>query len=95
MAASANAAAAALAEGLREAGAGFLHSVDANMIFAEFPRAAHRRLHEAGAMYYVWSGALEGDDPEERLAARLVCDWSSSAENRERFLSILTGAARG
>ncbi|MEX0281471.1 MAG: low specificity L-threonine aldolase [Arenibacterium sp.] len=93
MAKSANAAADRLKSGLEKAGARFLHHADANMIFAEFPRAAHQRLHDAGAVYYVWSGALEGDDPEEMLAARLVCDWSCSEENIDRFLAILSEQA--
>lgn len=87
----ANAACAALADGLRAAGADFLHPHDANMIFARFPRAAHERLHDAGAMYYIWEGDLVGDDPEEMLAARLVCDWSATAENTARFLDLLRG----
>lgn len=78
-----------LAEGLRAKGARFLHPPDANMIFAAFPRAAHQRLHDAGAAYYLWGDTLEGDDPDAMLAARLVCDWSISAEQIDRFLSHL------
>jgi threonine aldolase len=87
----ANAHAARLAQGLERAGAEFLHAPEANMIFARFPRAAHKRLHEAGAKYYVWEGTLEGDDPHEMLAARLVCDWSIGADQIDRFLEILAG----
>lgn len=83
----ANANAARLAAGLRDAGAEFLHPPEANMIFAAFPRRIHRRLHEAGAKYYVWEGSLEGDDPDEPLAARLVCDWSIGAEQIDAFLT--------
>lgn len=82
----ANANAARLAAGLRDVGAEFLHPPEANMIFAAFPRRIHRRLHEAGARYYVWEGKLDGADPEEPLAARLVCDWSVTAEAIDRFL---------
>jgi threonine aldolase len=57
------------------------------MIFAAFPRATHRKLHDAGAKYYIWEGELEGDDPEEILGARLVCDWSMSEQNIDAFLS--------
>ncbi len=88
-AAAANANAQRLAAGLRDKGAEFLHQPDANMIFAAFPRAAHQRLHDAGAKYYIWEGALEGDDPEEMLAARLVCDWSISDAQIDQFLSYL------
>lgn len=87
----ANAACTELATGLREVGAEFLHSPDANMIFARFPRAAHQRLHDAGAKYYIWEGDLDGDDPGEMLAARLVCDWSAPAENTARFLDLIRG----
>lgn len=82
----ANAACARLAEGLERAGARFLHPVHANIIFAAFPRRVHRALHEAGALYYIWEGSLEGDDPDEMLSARLVCDWSVPDADIDRFL---------
>ncbi|SFG65202.1 threonine aldolase family protein [Sulfitobacter dubius] len=82
----ANANAAYMAEGLRKAGAEFLHEPAANMIFARFPRAIHRKLHDAGARYYLWDGTLEGDD-DEMLAARMVCDWSISRDQIDQFLS--------
>ena len=88
-AAKANANCARLAKGLKAKGATFLHPVEANMIFAAFPRSAHQRLHDAGAMYYIWEGSLEGDDPDEMLAARLVCDWAGTDENTDKFLSYL------
>ena len=83
----ANANAARLADGLERAGAQFMYPPQANIIFAEFPRATHQRLHDAGAVYYIWEGTLEGDDPDEMLAARLVCDWSVTHDNIDRFLS--------
>lgn len=85
----ANAACARLAEGLKAVGAEFLHPVDANMIFAALPRALHHRMAEAGVHYHIWSGELEGDDPNEMLAGRFVCDWSASDENTDRFLALL------
>ena len=85
----ANANAARLADGLRAKGAQFLHDPQANMMFAALPRAAHRRLHEAGAKYYVWAGSLDGDDPDEMLTARLVCDWSIGAERIDAFLALI------
>ena len=91
LARTANARAAHLAEGLRAAGAEFLHVPDANMIFAAFPRRAHRALQEAGAMYHLWSGRLDGDDPDEMLGARLVCDWSITEAGIDRFLGHLAG----
>ena len=83
----ANARAARLADGLTAKGAEFLYQPQANMIFATFSRRTHQRLHDAGAKYYVWEGVLEGDDPEEMLAARLVCDWSVTEELVDEFLS--------
>lgn len=82
----ANANAAYLAERLRAARAEFLHEPAANMIFARFPRAIHRKLHDAGARYYLWDGTLDGDD-DEMLAARMVCDWSISRDQIDQFLS--------
>jgi len=82
----ANANAAHLAQGLRKAGAELLHEPAANMIFARFPRAIHRKLHDAGARYYLWDGTLDGDD-DELLAARMVCDWSISNDQIDQFLS--------
>ncbi|MHA6345052.1 threonine aldolase family protein [Roseivivax sp. CAU 1761] len=63
-----------------------------NILFADLPRRAHRALREAGAEYYLWEGELDGADPDERLTARLVCDWSVSAEDIARFAEI-AGAA--
>ncbi|MGB7243987.1 MAG: beta-eliminating lyase-related protein [Sulfitobacter sp.] len=78
-----------LVDGLRRKGADFLHDPQANMIFANLPRAAHQRLHDAGAQYYIWSGQLEGSDPDELLAARLVCDWSITKDQIDQFLSFI------
>ncbi|GGH31734.1 L-threonine aldolase [Cribrihabitans marinus] len=79
-----------LAAGLRGAGATLLHEPQANMIFAAFPRALHRRLHAAGAVYHLWgSGTLEGEDADEMLPCRLVCDWSLPEAEIDRFLALL------
>jgi threonine aldolase len=87
MAQQANDNAAHMAAGLRAAGATFLHQPDANMIFASWPRRIHQKLHDAGAKYYIWNGSLEGDDPEEFLGARLVCDWSIGKLAIDQLLS--------
>ncbi|MEM5520312.1 beta-eliminating lyase-related protein [Sulfitobacter sp. AS59] len=87
MAQQANDNAAHLVAGLRAAGAMFLHQPDANMVFASWPRRIHQKLHDAGAKYYIWNGSLEGDDPEEFLGARLVCDWSIGKPAIDQFLS--------
>ncbi|WP_370400612.1 threonine aldolase family protein [Sulfitobacter sp. JB4-11] len=78
--------AAYLAQGLRAAGATFLHEPQANMIFVRFARAIHQKLHDAGAVYNLWDGPLAGA-PEEMVAARLVCDWSISREQIDAFLA--------
>ncbi len=85
----ANANCAQLADGLRTAGAAFLHEPQANMIFASFPRRTHRHLHEAGAVYHLWGCELDGADEDEMLACRLVCDWSIGTDQIKRFLSLL------
>lgn len=87
MAQQANENAAYLADGLRKAGATFLHSPDANMIFASWPRGVHQKMKDAGAQYYIWNGTLEGDDSEEHIGARLVCDWSIGKDAIDQFLS--------
>ncbi|MFK7870195.1 MAG: low specificity L-threonine aldolase [Roseobacter sp.] len=83
----ANAKAARLAAGLKAQGVRMLYEPEANMMFPVFPRRVHKRLHDAGAKYYVWEGTLEGRDPEEELAARLVCDWSLPDDQIDKFLS--------
>lgn len=82
----ANGNAAYLADGLRAAGATFLHELQANMIFARWPRAVHQKLHDAGARYYLWDGPLDGP-ADEQVAARLVCDWSIGRDQIDAFLS--------
>ena len=86
----ANAACLRLAKGLEAAGAEFLHAPEANIIFATLPRAAHRRLHEGGAAYYLLEGTLDGA-PDEHLPCRLVCDWSATDENIDRFVALAKG----
>ncbi len=89
----ANSAAARLARGLKQiTDVSLLFEPEANMIFAKFPRATHQRLHAAGAQYYVWEGSLEGEDPQEMLTARLVCDWSVRDEDITRFLTLAQGS---
>ena len=87
----ANDAAARLVRGLAGAGADFRHKPDANMVFAALPRATHRRLLAAGAQYHIWEGEIDGDNPDEMLIARLVCDWSISDDQIAKFLSLVKG----
>jgi threonine aldolase len=92
MARAANAANARLVRGLRSVDAvRFVHDPDANISFAAWPRAAHQRLHEAGAAYHIWSGQLEGGEADEMLTARMVCDWSASDEMTDAFVEALRG----
>jgi threonine aldolase len=91
LAAQANARAAQLVQGLCGCGAEFAYEPAANMVFVRLPRAAHQRLHDAGAVYHFWEGALEGVDQQEMLTARLVCDWSLPEKDVTRFLAVLKG----
>ena len=77
-----------LAEGLRQAGAEFLHRPEANMIFASLPRASHQRAFDAGASYHLWDAPLQGPG-DERIGARFVCDWSISREQIDQFLALI------
>ena len=77
-----------LAEGLRSVpGVTFETDPQANLFFATMPRALHQKLFDAGAYYYIMRGALEGDDPQEPLLARFVCDWSIGAAGVDQFLA--------
>jgi threonine aldolase len=88
----ANARAAYLADGLTGAGATMIAPVEANIIFASLPRAAHQKLKASGAVYHIMVGELEGDDPEAPLVARFVCDWSITPALIDQFLDVLRGA---
>ncbi|WP_343081076.1 low specificity L-threonine aldolase [Ostreiculturibacter nitratireducens] len=91
LAARANRAAAALSAGIRQIpGARLVHPTEANAVFAAWPRGGHRKAIEAGAKYYFWpfDQSLDGPD-EEPLSARLVCSWSTTEEDVERFLALI------
>lgn len=92
MASSANAACADLTRGLKQVpGTTFHFEPQANIIFAEWARSRHRRLHEAGAEYNLWSGSLGGGPEDEALTARLVADWSATGESVRNFIEIARG----
>jgi threonine aldolase len=92
MATAANDACARLSRGLRQVpGAAFHYEPQANIIFAEWSRAGHRRLHEAGAQYYLWSGSLDEGPDDEALTARLVTDWSAAEDGINRFVGLARG----
>ena len=85
----ANDTAARLAKGLTAQGAKLLHPLEANMVFAALPRQVHQHLMDEGAMYYLWGATLKGDDPNEMLPARFVCDWSIAPHLVDQFLGVL------
>ena len=92
MAASANGACRRLSRGLKQVpGAAFHYEPEANIIFAEWSRAGHRRLHDAGAQYYLWNGTLDGGQEDEALTARLVTDWSAPDTGIDRFVDLCRG----
>ena len=93
LAGQANGMARRLSEGLTgRADAGLLHPTEANMVFARFPRAVHRRLQAAGARYYLWpfDQSLEGPG-DEPVSCRLVCSWSTTAADVDGFLAAMDG----
>lgn len=93
MARAANTRTAQLADGLRQHNqAKLLFEPEANMIFTRYPRRDHKRLLDAGAMYYTWDGDPHTGDPDAPLTARLVTDWSATEEGVNRFLSVLRDA---
>jgi threonine aldolase len=92
LAAKANAAADRLAEGiLKIQGASLAHPVEANAIFARWPRKGHRAAQEAGAKYYLWpfDQSLDGAD-DEMITARLVCNWATDDAEIEQFLQLIS-----
>lgn len=90
MAERSNAMRARLEDGLRASGvAKIMFPPGANMMFVEMPRKVHQALHAAGAQYYVWTGSLDGDDPDEMLTARLVTSWCTSERDVDQFLDVV------
>ncbi|QCO56387.1 low specificity L-threonine aldolase [Pseudorhodobacter turbinis] len=82
MAAHANAMAARLAAGLHAIeGAELLYPVDANMLFARLPDAAHARAKAAGAQYHEM-----GDG-----TCRLVCAWCTTDAHVDALLATFRG----
>jgi len=89
----ANAMAARLSQGIAALpGAMIVHPTEANSVFAAWPRKGHRRAQAAGAAYYLWPGNQTMDGPpDERLAARLVCSWNTTAAEVDQFIDLLSG----
>ena len=86
----ANANCARLVAGLTKAGGEIVFPPDANMVFARLPRAAHLRAGAAGADYHLWDN-IDGDDPDEMLLARFVCDWSIPTDDIDAFVTHIAG----
>ena len=61
------------------------------MIVARLPRATHQRLTEAGAVYGLYEGPLDEGDGNEPLLARMVCDWSITEDEIDRFIEGAKG----
>lgn len=90
LAARANARAAALGQGLAAVpGVEIAHPVEANAVFASWPRRQHKAAMAAGAEYHLWDfdATLDGPD-DEPLLARLVCGWSTTEAEVADFLGL-------
>lgn len=60
-----------------------------NMIFAAWPRAAHRRAKAAGVEYSIHFGQpLEGPD-DDLLSARLVTNWATTEQDIKNFVNAV------
>jgi threonine aldolase len=82
MARHSNAMAALLAEGLASVdGAKILHPVQANIVFATLPDAAHARAKAAGAVYYNMGNGL----------CRLVTAWNTTEADIYNLLTAFRG----
>lgn len=80
----ANAMASILANGLHnKTDLQVMHPVEGNMIFATCNATAHQRLQQAGIQYY------DSQLNEDCYSLRLVCSWSTTAEEITYFLSQL------
>ena len=90
MAAHANALAGRLAAGIRTApGCRLMNAPEANILFAEIPLGAHRRLWEAGARYYPRISPAEDAPEDTPLQVRLVCSFETTEAEVDGFLTLL------
>lgn len=78
-----------LARGLRAKHIELVYPVEGNLLFFRASRALHRHLHGEGANYHLWGGELDSGEPDESLIARLVCDWSVTDEDVDRFVTLV------
>ena len=93
MARHANAMGARLSAGVSAVeGVKLTNPTDANMIFAKWPRGLHRRMIEGGAKYALWPLDNPLDGPEDALLqARLVTSWSTTEDDINAFLTLMSG----
>lgn len=73
-------------------GTALVHPTEANSVFASWPRRVHVAAQDAGARYYLWPGtqSLTGN-PDEPLAARLVCSWNTTEAEIDQLLGLIGG----
>lgn len=93
LAARANRAAARLATGILALPGGMLiHDPQANMVFCGWNRGGHKSAQAAGAQYYIGphDQTLDGPD-DEVVTARLVCNWATTDDDIDRFLTAAKG----
>ena len=79
-----------LAEGLKAAGCAPVWPVEANEVFAPLTRDADERLKAAGAVYHEWE-PLSVSIPADRVLARLVTSFQTTAAEVDQFLRTLRG----
>lgn len=93
MARQANAMGSRLSQGLQKVtSASLLYPTEANMIFAEWPRAGHKAAKDSGAVYHFWPTDQPLDGPGETpLSARLVCSWSTNERDIDQLLDLIKG----
>lgn len=88
----ANAAGQRLANGLAQISeVEFMHPSHANMVFAKWTRDTHDKLAAQGSKYYYWPADPAPTGPaDEKLSARLVCNWSTTDAEIDQFLGNFT-----
>ena len=90
----ANAMAMRLGKGLASTGMAPLWPVDANLVFAVLPAAAHARLSKANARYYVMKsrGLPAGHVlPDGAVLVRLVTSFATSEAEVDQFVATAAG----
>ncbi|MGZ5866108.1 MAG: threonine aldolase family protein [Xanthobacteraceae bacterium] len=90
----ANAMAARLGAGLASAGIKPVWPVDANLVFAIFPKDVHKRLTDAGASYYARPTASLPKSlvvPEGAVLARMVTSFATTETEVDQFIAIARG----